>query len=253
MPEKLFSIKNLSKTFPNGNRALCSITLDIFKEESIIIAGSNGSGKSLLMRIITALAEASEGEILFQGEPLSKTLKELRQSVGLVFQDADSQIIGETVKEDIAFGPKNLGLKKEEVLERIAFALNAVSLEEKKDFPPRQLSGGEKRRLSVAGILAMGCETVIMDEPFANLDFFGVKQVLKIIQKLKNERKTLIILTHELEKVLALADRLIILHQGKIKLDGKPEDVLNKLDPSYGVRDPRKTYTKIEDCLWLTE
>jgi biotin transport system ATP-binding protein len=252
LPDIVFSVKNLSKIFPNGNAALSSIDMNIFKGDCLIIAGSNGSGKTLLMRLIAGLADPSAGEIFFRGLLMPKAVPQARRSVGLVFQDADAQIVGETVVEDIAFGPKNLGLKKAAVLERVDFALACMGLEEKKDYPPRRLSGGEKRRLAVAGILAMGCEVVIMDEPFANLDFDGVVQVLKIIAQLKKESKTLIILTHELEKVLAFADRLVILHKGAIKDDGDPTEVLDRLDPCYGVRDPRKSYAKVDDCTWLT-
>jgi len=160
--------------------------------------------------------------------------------------------VGETVEEDAAFGPSNLGLSKTEIAERAAAALEKTGLWEKRKLPPRRLSGGEKRRLAVAGVLAMGCRAIIMDEPFANLDWPGVVQVLNIIRTLKEEGKTLIILTHELEKVLAFADRLVILHKGRIRDDGKPDEVLDRLLPEYGVRDPRRSYTKVEDCSWLT-
>jgi biotin transport system ATP-binding protein len=201
--------------------------------------------------MISGLLDPSGGEILFRGKPLSGAGKELRRAVGLVFQDADAQIIGETVAEDIAFGPKNLGFPKEEVGRRVEEALSSLRLLDKRDSPPRQLSGGEKRRLAVAGILAMGGEVVIMDEPFANLDWPGVVQVLEIVKQLKSERKTVIILTHELEKVLALADRLIILARGVIRDSGRPEEVLDRLKSEYGVRDPRKSYASAKDCTWL--
>jgi biotin transport system ATP-binding protein len=132
-------------------------------------------------------------------------------------------------------------------------ALAALDLDAKRDFPPRRLSGGEKRRLAAAGVLAMGCHTVIMDEPFANLDWPGVVQTLRIIGDLKQKGKTVILLTHELEKALALADRLIILHRGMIRDDGKPKETLNRLDPAWGVRDPRRNYGRVEDCSWLAE
>jgi biotin transport system ATP-binding protein len=126
-----------------------------------------------------------------------------------------------------------------------------VGLEDKGDYPPRRLSGGEKRRLAVAGVLAMGCAAMILDEPFANLDWPGVVQVLRLIRDLKQAGKTLIILTHELEKVLAFADRLVILHRGLIRDDGPPEEVLGRLKDDYGVRDPRVSYARVEDCTWL--
>ncbi|MDR1099720.1 MAG: energy-coupling factor ABC transporter ATP-binding protein [Treponema sp.] len=252
--ETLYSVKNLSKIFPPGGfRALSGINLELRAGGCTLIAGSNGSGKTLLMRLLAGLLDPTEGEIFFHGKTLSKSLDRLRREVGLIFQDAEAQIVGETVAEDIAFGPKNLGLSRQEVAGRVAAALAAFGLETKRDFSPRRLSGGEKRRLAAAGIIAMQAETVIMDEPFANLDWPGVVQTLEIIRTLENTGKTVILLTHELEKALALADRLIILHRGTLRDDGKPGDVLNRLDPAWGVRDPRRNYRGVEDCSWLVE
>jgi biotin transport system ATP-binding protein len=247
--QALFSIRGLSKIFPGPQgkepfRALWDISLDIYEGQCLLIAGSNGSGKTLLMRIIAGLLEPSGGEVLFRGSSL-------RRELGLVFQDADAQIVGETVEEDTAFGPENLGFSKDDVRDCVNFAIDAVGLSLKRASPPRRLSGGEKRRLAVAGILAMGCNTVIMDEPFANLDWPGVVLTLRIIQDLKENGKTLIILTHELEKILALAERLVILHRGLIRDDGLPAEVLDRLDPAWGVRDPRRNYAAVKDCSWL--
>jgi biotin transport system ATP-binding protein len=254
VPKMLYSVKNLSKIFPPGEfRALSGINMDLHTGGCTLIAGSNGSGKTLLMRILAGLLDPTGGEVFFHGKPLSKSLNRLRREVGLIFQDAEAQIVGETVAEDIAFGPKNLGLSRREVEERVASALAAFGLETKRGFSPRRLSGGEKRRLAAAGIIAMKAETVIMDEPFANLDWPGVVQTLEVIMALKNSGKTVILLTHELEKALALADRLIILHRGIIRDDGRPGDVLNRLDPAWGVRDPRRNYRRVEDCSWLAE
>jgi biotin transport system ATP-binding protein len=247
----LFSIRRLSKTFSSGHTALSGIDLEIEAGRCLVIAGANGSGKTVLIKIITGLLDASSGEVFFQGRPLTEALSGLRRAVGLVFQDADAQIIGETVAEDTALGPKNLKLPRDVVGERVSAAMRAVGLEGKADFPARNLSGGEKRRLAVAGILAMGGETIIMDEPFTNLDWPGVRSVLEIIVELKRDGKTLIILTHELEKTLALADRLVIICGGKIVRDGEPEAVLDSLKPEYGVRDPRCSYRTVRDCLWL--
>jgi biotin transport system ATP-binding protein len=250
----LFSVSNLTKTFfPGGERevrALDGVTLEIRSGEFLLIAGANGSGKTVLMLILAGLMERSGGEALFQGRPLDSARQELRRHIGLVFQDADAQIVGETVAEDIAFGPKNLGLSKTALEERTGLAMAAMGLEHKKDGAPRNLSGGEKRRLAVAGVLAMGCRTIVLDEPFANLDWPGIQQVLGMLAKLKREGTTIILLTHELEKVLALADRLVILHRGLVREDGKPEATLDRLKDEYGVRDPRKSYDT-EHNPWL--
>ena len=268
MSEPLFSVQNISKVFPGGSggeslTALKSVCFDIIEGRCLMIAGSNGSGKTLLMRIIAGLLEPSGGDVLFRGRPLfnpkqpgvlrREVEQNLRRELGLVFQDADVQIIGQTVTEDLRFGPENLGLNSVEIKTRVDKTLSAMGLTEIKDNSPRRLSGGEKRRLAIAGVLAMGCGTVIMDEPFANLDWPGVVQTLSIIRDLKNAGKTLIILTHELEKALALADRLIVLHRGNICCDGSPTGVLDRLDPEWGVRDPRRNYTAIEDCSWLED
>jgi biotin transport system ATP-binding protein len=262
----LFSIRHLSRVFPGPAgaepyQALSDINLDIYEGECLLVAGSNGSGKTVLMRIIAGLLEPSGGEALFRGRPLHGAPRQgasagdletnLRRQLGLVFQDADAQILGETVEEDVAFGPENLGLSKTGVRSRVEHALAGLDLLDKRASPPRRLSGGEKRRLAVAGILAMGCDTVIMDEPFANLDWPGVVQTLRIIRDLKQNGKTLIVLTHELEKALALADRLVILHKGAIRDEGRPAVVLDRLDPAWGVRDPRRNYAAVEDCSWL--
>lgn len=233
------------------NRALDGINLDIYEGECLLIAGSNGSGKTLFMKIIAGLMTPSEGEILFRGENPEKCGEKLRGTVGLVFQDADAQFVGETAAEDIAFGPENLGLPKDEVRARVEEALSATGLSRKRSCLPRRLSGGEKRRLAVAGVMAMGCNTVIFDEPFANLDWPGVVQVLEIIRDLKQGGRTVIILTHELEKVLALADRLVILDHGHIRDNGKPAELLPRLKDEYGVRNPLHRYARVEDCSWL--
>jgi biotin transport system ATP-binding protein len=242
----LFSVSNLTKTFSPGGaaevRALAGVNLAIRSGEFLLIAGANGSGKTVLMLILAGLMEGDGGEVLFRGRPLDAVRGELRRHIGLVFQDADAQIVGETVAEDIAFGPKNLGLSGVALEERTLQAMRAMGLEQKRDHAPRNLSGGEKRRLAVAGVLAMGCRTVVLDEPFANLDWPGVRQVLDMLRQLKQEGKTVILLTHELEKALALADRLVILHRGILREDGSPEATLDRLRDEYGVRDPRKGY-----------
>jgi len=219
--------------------ALEDISLSIEKGECTIIAGANGSGKSLLMSIIAGLEEATGGKI------------QIDSNVGLVFQEPDAQILGETPREDVAFGPKNMKLKKSEIAERVNASLSQTGLEKRADFPARSLSGGEKRRLAAAGVIAMDADIIIFDEPYANLDYPGVVQVNKLFQKLIADEKTVIILTHELEKCLSLAKRFIALYKGKIVFNGKADIALECDLESWGIHHPFKNNTnKLEDLLW---
>jgi biotin transport system ATP-binding protein len=252
--QPLFSLRGIRKSFPGmASPALDGASLDIVEGECLVIAGANGSGKTVLVKIALGLLEADDGLVLYRGESVrdKKVRAQLRREAGLVFQDPDAQFAGVTVEEDIAFGPENFGLRGAELEARVDAAFAKMGLEKKRDAFPRSLSGGEKRRLAVAGVLAAGCGAVFMDEPFANLDFPGVVQVLEIISSLKNDGKTVVVLTHELEKVLAFADRLAILVDGIVRDEGSPEEVLDRLKREYGVRDPRQSYASVADCNWL--
>jgi energy-coupling factor transporter ATP-binding protein EcfA2 len=145
MPPPLYAVKNVGKVFlPGGFQALSGINLDIHAGECSLVAGSNGSGKTLLMRILAGLLDPTEGEVLFCGKPLSKSLRQLRRGVGLIFQDADAQFVGETAAEDVAFGPANLGFSREEIAARVEAALAARDMGANKDFPPPPAFGGGK-------------------------------------------------------------------------------------------------------------
>ena len=245
----MLEITALYRRFPDQNLpAIDNITFSVNRGEFIVISGANGSGKSVLMNLIAGLDTPTSGSV---------SLKEIdgkKVRVGLVFQDADSQILGDTPEEDVSFGPRNLGIGKKECAEIGRRMLDRVGLAGKEKHPARTLSGGEKRRLAVAGVLAMDAEIIIFDEPFANLDWPGVVQVNTILSQLKNSGKTLIILTHELEKVLALASRLIILFQGKLVFDGLPDEALSSLSlPIWGIRNPLQTYSEKHDLLWKEE
>jgi len=219
--------------------ALSDISFSIENGECAIIAGANGSGKSVLMSIIAGLEEASSGSV--------KT----SSKAGLVFQEPDSQILGETPAEDIAFGPRNMKLSKNEIKARVKSALLLTGLEQRADFPARSLSGGEKRRLAAAGVLAMDAQIIIFDEPYANMDYPGVVQVNRLFQKLTADGKTVIILTHELEKCLALSKRFIVLCKGKKVFDGESFDVLSHDLEAWGIHNPLKNSAqKPGDLLW---
>lgn len=233
-------IENLTKTFKTSSgkiTALENINLEIFEGDCLVIGGENGSGKSVLMSIIAGLEKCSCGKVE-------------APHVGLVFQEAETQILGESPAEDIAFGPKNLGWKKEEIELAVKTALEKTGLLEKKDFPARFLSGGEKRRLAVACMLAMDPPVIILDEPYANLDFGGVKQVNALIRQLKKDGKTVIILSHEIEKCLGLANRFVVLFQGKKVFDGEPEEGLKQNLEQWNIRNPLVSYKSVGDLVW---
>jgi biotin transport system ATP-binding protein len=219
--------------------ALSDVSLSIENGECTIIAGANGSGKSLLMSVIAGLEDPTSGSVKTSAK------------VGLVFQEPDSQILGETPREDIAFGPRNMKLSKTEINARVEAALAQTGLEHRADFPARSLSGGEKRRLASAGVLAMDAQIIIFDEPYANMDFPGVVQVNALFQKLIADGKTVIILTHELEKCLALSNRFIVLCKGRKVFDGKASDALSRDLEGWGIHHPLKNAArKLGDLLW---
>ena len=229
----MISAKGVCKYFrqPDGSvlRALENIDLQIPDSQCVLIAGENGSGKSLLMKIIAQLEKPTKGSV------------ECSAQVGLVFQDADAQILADTPLEDVLFGLRmKKDISKTEAKKLAMDALSQVGLDKKADSPSHFLSGGEKRRLAVASVLALGRRTLIFDEPYSNLDYPGVKSVNGILEKLKESGMTIIILTHELEKCMALADRVFVLHQGKLVFDGASTDALRQDLESWGVRNPAK-------------
>jgi biotin transport system ATP-binding protein len=234
----VLEVQNINRTFANGTIALQDVSFSVKKGEFLVIGGKNGSGKSVLMSLIAGLDKQTSGTIKCD-------------EVGLVFQDANSQILGETPLEDVLFGLRNLKLKKQERLQKAEETLKQCGLFEKRDFQARVLSGGEKRRLAVAGILALDRDFIIFDEPFANLDLIGIKQVCAILKQLKEQNKTIIVLTHDLEKILGLADSFIILDSGKIKFNGTPEEGLKLNLEEYGIKNPLTSYNSVKDLFWI--
>ena len=235
------SVRNVSKVFSTAageKYALKNVTFEIEQGSCTVIGGENGSGKSVLMSIVAGLLECDSGSVECGGR------------AGLVFQEAETQILGETPAEDVAFGPKNLGWKRERIAAAVKSALERTGLTEKADFPARFLSGGEKRRLAVACMLAMELPIIILDEPYANLDYGGVKQVNALVRSLKEQGKTVIILTHEIEKCLGLADHFIVLFRGEKVFDGKPVDGLSQNLEAWNICNPLVSYKAVEDLQW---
>ena len=233
----IIDIQNLSHRFPNGAVGVDRVSHTLLKGEFVIMAGPNGSGKTTLLRHLNGLLMPSDGDVRIKGVPIKGNLLHTRQVVGMVFQDADSQIIGETVREDVAFGPENLGWDPAAVDRQTDWALTKVGLSHKAGVSPHLLSGGEKRRLAIAGVLAMQPEIILFDEPFSNLDYPGICQVVDQMKALKREGHTLVVTSHDMDPVLGLADRLVILDRGRIVKDGDPARVAADA-AAFGIRPP---------------
>ncbi len=248
----MIRIENLHYQYDDGTPALKGIDLEIQRGEFLLICGPNGSGKTTLIRHLNGLHLPSSGRVVVDGVDTAQDARHALRRVGMVFQDADSQIIGETVWEDVAFGPENLGLDANEIRERVNNALALVGLEALGQKSCHLLSGGEKRRVAIAGVLAMQPDILVFDEPFANLDYPGVTQVLQQIVKLHGMGHTLILTTHDVEKVVAHVDTIAIMHRGEIKTVGPPAEILPQL-ARYGIRPPCFSLFGGRPISWLTE
>lgn len=232
-------ITKIYATSEGNKTALNNVSFQIDEGSVTVIGGENGSGKSVLMNIIAGLEKPTSGKI----HSFAKA--------GLVFQEADTQILGETPREDISFGPKNQKKSKIQIEQAVENSLEQVGLAKKADYPARFLSGGEKRRLAVACMLAMELPIIIFDEPYANLDYGGVKQVNALVKRLHEQKKTVIILTHELEKCLGLADKFVVLFRGDKVFDGTAQEGLLQNLEQWNIRNPLNAYSKVEDLVWL--
>jgi biotin transport system ATP-binding protein len=246
----MIEIQNLSHQFDDGSYGIKNINLTIRKGSFVVITGPNGSGKTTLIRHLNGLLRPTIGKVKLAGISVEDDLVRSRQFVGMMFQDADSQIVGETVHEDVAFGPENLSLERVEIKRRVAEALDTAGLMEFCEHRPHLLSGGEKRRLAIAGILAMNPQVIVFDEPFSSLDYPGVRQVLRHILALHQSGRTILIVTHDLEKVIAHADRLILMHNGQIVKDDFPHNILPEVE-KFGVRQPCDARLGMELRSWL--
>lgn len=215
--------KNLSFTYPDGTKALKNVNIQIKKGEKIAIIGPNGAGKSTLFSHFNGLSEPTSGHVEIEGEKIVFTRDELlkvRQKVGIVFQDPNDQLFAPTVKEDVAFGPMNLGLDYDEVKNRIKESLEMVGMSGFEDKTPHHLSGGQQKRVAIAGIIAMKPEIMILDEPTAGLDPEGVDKVLNILNKLNDEGMSIVISSHDIEMINQFADRIFVLYDGEIIAEG---------------------------------
>ena len=233
------TIRNLEHIYMEGSpfetKSLSGINLEIQYGEFVGLIGHTGSGKSTLIQHLNGLLKPQKGEIIVNGiSTLDKDadLKKLRSEVGLVFQYPEHQLFEETVYKDVAFGPKNQGLSEDEVRARVTEALHYVGLDESMfDKSPFELSGGQKRRVAIAGVLAMRPKTLILDEPAAGLDPASREEILTQIRALYlNSKMTVILVSHSMEDVARIAGRIIVMNQGKIDMDGKVAEVFGEAE-----------------------
>ena len=213
--------------YPNGYEALCGVSFRITHGEKVALVGANGAGKSTLLLHTNGLLMPSQGGVVLGGIALTRrTLPLVRQSVGLVFQDSDNQLFMPTVEEDVAFGPSNMRLEPEEIRRRVTEALDAVGALHLRGASPFRLSGGQKKRVAIATVLSMEPSVLVMDEPTSNLDPRARRQIIDLIRRFSH---TTLIATHDMEMVLDLCDRTIVMKQGRIVADGSTRHVFGDL------------------------
>lgn len=213
-------------------QAVKQLNLEVKKGEFLVILGHNGSGKSTLAKLINGLLMPTEGDIFVMemNTKDSDKIWKIREKAGMVFQNPDNQIVATIVEEDVAFGPENLGVPPLEIRSRVDEALEIVEMTEYKKHAPHLLSGGQKQRVAIAGILAMKPDCIILDEPTAMLDPIGRIEVMNTIKKLnKTENKTIILITHYMDEAVE-ADRILVMEQGEIVMEGNPKEVFKQVD-----------------------
>jgi energy-coupling factor transport system ATP-binding protein len=260
MNEEKYIIKteNLSFTYFDGDieemdgteiPALKALNLSVKRGEYISVLGHNGSGKSTLAKLLNLILIPTAGKIYIDGKDVSDPelseddVFEVRKKVGMVFQNPDNQIVATVVEEDVAFGAENLGLPREEIRRRVVNALNVVGMQDYARHAPHKLSGGQKQRVAIAGVIAMRPEVIIFDESTAMLDPLGRKSVMDIMEKLNREENiTVLNITHYMEEA-ARADRVIVINDGEMVLDGTPKEVFSKVEllHSIGLESPQST------------
>lgn len=225
--------------------AVKNINLEIKKGSFVAILGHNGSGKSTLSKLMNGVLIPTEGKITVNGIDTSdeNRLLEIRQAVGMVFQNPDNQIVATVVEEDVAFGPENMGLVPDIIRERVDYALSAVGMTQFRMHAPHQLSGGQKQRIAIAGVIAMMPESIIFDESTAMLDPYGRKDILETANYLNKEKKiTTILITHYMEEAV-YADRVIVMNDGEMIMDGTPKEIFSQVErlKSIGLDAPQPT------------
>ncbi len=234
MSTPIMEIKNLNYHYADGTHALNNIQMTFERGKTTAILGGNGAGKSTLFLNMNGILKPSSGEIVFRGQPLDhskKGLQQLRRSVGLVFQDPDNQLFSANVYQDISFGPMNLKLPEAEIIKRTESAMIRTGVQLLRDKPTHALSYGQKKRVAIAGVLAMEPDILILDEPTAGLDPHGVSEIMKLLKEFQKQLGlTIIIATHDIDMVPLYSDYVFVMHQGKVETQGTPNEVFENPD-----------------------
>jgi len=238
MPSPRLSAQIDSFRYPDGTTALSGILLDVMPGEFCGILGSNGSGKTTLLKLLDGMIKDFNGTVLLDGDNIRRlSPREIYGKVGLVFQNPDDQLFAHSVYEDVAFGPRNMGLDEEEVRRRVAQALEAVEMADLAAKDIHNLSYGQKKRACIAGLLAMGHEILLLDEPTAGLDPMGEYRMMELLTRLNRESGvTIVMATHSVDLVPVFLSRLHILSRGRLVRSGTPEEVFSNRDELAGVK-----------------
>jgi biotin transport system ATP-binding protein len=249
MDQPILRFRDVGYRFSDGFWGLRRVNLDLHRGELLLLAGPNGAGKTLLMRHANGLARPTEGEVLYCGENPGKAAGKIRYRIGLVFQHPEEQIIEDSVAAEIAFGPENLGIRGDKLKSLVESNLELFGLTKLADRHPMSLSGGERRRLALASVLAMEPEILLLDEPFMELDYPGVQSLLSILLQLHAEGQGICIITHDVGKVLAHGDRVALMKNGTVSVSGKPAEIVDQLE-EHGVRNPCRGDIPLEQATW---
>lgn len=236
---------NVSFSYNDGAKVVDGLSLEVEKGEFVAVVGRNGSGKSTAAKLINGLLTPDEGKVYVNGIDTSATndIFAVRSTVGMVFQNPDNQMVATIVEDDVAFGPENLGVEREEIGRRIDFALGVTGVERFRDKPSAELSGGQKQRVAIAGVLAVKPQILILDEATSMLDPLGRKEVNEVIRKLNKDGMTVVTVTHYMEEAVD-ADRVIVFDGGKVAFSGTPKEVFSREKDleACGLCLPRATY-----------
>lgn len=232
MSENILQVQDLHYVYPDGTHALNGVSMEIVKGKATAVLGGNGAGKSTLFLSLNGILKPSSGNILFNDKPIDysrKGLMSIRKSIGIVFQDPDNQLFSASVYQDVSFGVVNLKLPEDEVRRRVDAAIKRTGISHLKDKPTHSLSFGQKKRVAIAGVLAMEPEVLILDEPTAGLDPIGVSEIMKLLKETQNELGiSIIISTHDIDIVPLYCEHAYVMNEGKVILEGTPNQVFSE-------------------------